>query len=73
MSDCGGDPGLIVEVFKDVPGGYLPVSEFAAVHAELCEAQERFARLSDMIALARVLWLSAGFVVGLLCGVMLHA
>lgn len=67
------DPSLIVTVFKDVPGGYLPVSEFAAVHAELWQAQERLQRMTDMVIIGRVLWLSAGFVTGLLCGVMLHA
>lgn len=67
-----GDPAHIVTVFKDVPGGYLPVGEFAALHAELADARERMQRMTSMIALARLLWLTAGFVVGLACGVMLQ-
>lgn len=67
------DPSLIVEVFDDFPGGYLPVGEFGQVLADLAAARERIDRLSTMIALARVLWMSAGFVVGLACGVMLRA
>lgn len=73
MSDDGADPRLIVTVFKDIPGGYLPVGEFAAVHAELFEAQERLNRMEGMAAVSRALWMAAGFVVGLACGVMLHA
>lgn len=71
--DLGDDSNVVVTVFRDVPGGYLPVGEFATLHAELAAAQERVGRLSDMAAISRVLWLSAGFVTGLLCGVMLHA
>lgn len=67
-----GDPGHIVTVFRDVPGGFLPVSEFSAVHAELYAARERLQHLSDRLVLARVLWVGAGFVTGLICGLLLQ-
>lgn len=66
------DDALIVEVLHGVQGGYLPVGEFARVHKDLAETKERLQRMSDMLALARLLWAACGFVVGLVCGVMLH-
>ena len=64
MPDDFGDSGLIVTVFDDAPGGWLPIGEFGKLHAELDAAHQHLARLSRLLTRARALWFGAGFALG---------
>lgn len=64
------DSGMIVGVFDDKPGGWLPVGEFGKLYLELEAQKARIKRMSELFAVERALWFAAGVAVGAL-GVVL--
>jgi len=58
------DPGLIVAVFDDDPGGYLPIGEFADLLRELDEHRQRVRDMAALVERKRIAWFLLGVAVG---------
>lgn len=60
------DSGVLVAVFEDKPGGWLPIGEFGKLYMEMEALRSRAQRMTKMFAVERALWFAAGVLVGAL-------